>query len=179
MPRTTEHYRDQMLALRPRGLAWMQDLGSVWAKLFMALAEEFRRIEERAYDLLADEADPRNTVELLPEWERAYGLPDQCSPAGSTVSERQAALVARIVATGGQSVSYITEVSAAMGFSITITEYEDTHDVEDDVDAIITGDEWRFAMTIATGESEVESEALVCVIDRIKHAQVVAIYEYS
>lgn len=178
MARTTEHYRDQMLALRPRGYAWMQALNSVWAKMFMALAEEFRRIEERAYDLLTDEADPRNTTELLPEWEQAYGLPDECSPAGSTVSERQAALVARIVATGGQSISYFTEVAEALGFTITITEYN-SHNVEDDVDEPIYGDDWQFAMTIATGESEANSAALVCTIDRIKHAQIVTIYEYS
>ena len=35
------------------------------------------------------ESDPRITLELLPDWERAWGLPDPCFRSAQTIAERQ------------------------------------------------------------------------------------------
>ena len=42
--------------------------------------------------MLIDESDPRSTLEMLNDWERAFGLPDSCTDAADTLAERQNAL---------------------------------------------------------------------------------------
>ena len=70
------------------------------------------------------ESDPAQTVELLEDWERAYGLPDHCTPLNATVQRRQAALVARIASQGAQSIAYYVSPAATLGYCITITEFQ-------------------------------------------------------
>ena len=72
--------------------------------------------------MLLDEADPRTTLELLADWERVCGLPDPCSGQAATIAERRAQVVARLTATGGQSVAYFETLALALGFVITIVE---------------------------------------------------------
>lgn len=115
-------YLAQQRALLPTGPA-LPRADDVLAALLAMPAAEFARIEARARDLLA-EADPRTTRELLPEWEATYGLPDLCVGAGQSVQERQAALVARVLAVGGQSRAYFIGVAAGLGYAgATITEF--------------------------------------------------------
>lgn len=82
-----------------------------------------RHLHTRAGDLLERESDPGQTVELLADWERAYGLPDRCSPLNATIQQRRAALVARIASQGGQSVAYFVAFAATLGYAITITQF--------------------------------------------------------
>lgn len=59
------------------------------------------------------------TTELLPDWERVYGI----TPASSaTISSRVAAIQARMRAVGGLSRAYFIEIAAALGYTITISE---------------------------------------------------------
>lgn len=119
-----EAYLAQLQALLPSGVAWPREPEAVLTRLLAAWAEELARVDRRAGDLLR-EADPRATLELLPDWERVAGLPDACAPsAASTIQERRAALVARLTSTGGQSVAYFRDLAAALGYdAIEITEY--------------------------------------------------------
>jgi uncharacterized protein YmfQ (DUF2313 family) len=71
-------YLQQLQALLPRGLAWPRAVDAHLTKLLSAFSLEFARVDQRVDDLL-DEADPRSTLELLPEWERMAGLPDPCA----------------------------------------------------------------------------------------------------
>jgi uncharacterized protein YmfQ (DUF2313 family) len=75
-------YRQQLAALLPTGPALPREPGSVLMRLLEPPAAELARIELRAIALL-DEADPRVTAEMLVDWERAFGLPDDCSPIDS------------------------------------------------------------------------------------------------
>lgn len=114
-------YLSQIQALLPRGAAWTREPGATLTQLLAAVAEEFARIDVRA-DALLDEADPRTAYELLPDWERALGLPDECVAAEQTLQSRRAAVVSRITAVGGQSISYYIDLAAALGHTITIAE---------------------------------------------------------
>ena len=69
------------------------------------------------------ESDPRSTVELLPDWERNWGLPDPCYEEPQSIAERQLALVMRMTMEGGQSRQFFIDVAAMIGYTITITEY--------------------------------------------------------
>ncbi len=73
--------------------------------------------------LLTQESDPRRTYELLPEWERALGLPDPCVPVVQTLPERRQALVNKLTIQGGQSRAFFIATAANLGYRIAITEY--------------------------------------------------------
>jgi uncharacterized protein YmfQ (DUF2313 family) len=107
----------------PRGAAWPRDPDALLTSLTAALAARHADVHRRAVQLLEVESDPRQTVLMLPEWERAYGLPDPCTPLNATLQQRRAALVAKIVSVGGQSRAYFIEVAATLGYAITIEEF--------------------------------------------------------
>jgi len=72
---------------------------------------------------LTQESDPRTTVLLLSDWERAWGLPDPCVAEPLTVADRQIALVTKMTMLGGQSRSFFVNLAATLGYTITIHEY--------------------------------------------------------
>ena len=65
----------------------MRFLEKVFGKLFFAFGHELFNFQERIYSLIR-EMIPGLARELLPEWERDLGLPDQCSLQTTTVEER-------------------------------------------------------------------------------------------
>mgnify|MGYP001809569769 CR=1 FL=1 len=76
---TRDDYLAQLVALLPTGPAIPREPGGVLLRLLEAPAAELARVDLRGAALL-DEADPRATAELLTDWQRAFGLPDACSP---------------------------------------------------------------------------------------------------
>lgn len=121
--KNAQDYRGQLAGLLPTGAAWPQAIESVLQLLLAAVAEELARVEARAVDLVT-ESDPRMTSELLGDWERVAGLPDECVTGAQTLTQRRAALAARLTAAGGQSASYYIEIMARLGYSITIDEFK-------------------------------------------------------
>lgn len=121
---TAEDYAGGFADLLPTGPAWPREPDAVLMRLVDGLAEIWaRHPDARAADLLERESDPRRTVEILAEWERAFGLPDPCVSEPLTVGERQIALVKRMTTEGGQSRAFFIGVAAALGYQITITEF--------------------------------------------------------
>jgi len=121
--RTGADYVQAFLALLPQGEAWPREPNSTLVKTVTGLNEYWGFVDSRAADLLEIESDPRSTVELLPDWERNWGLPDPCYEAPQTIGQRQLALVMRMTMLGGQSREFFIQVAAQIGYSITITEY--------------------------------------------------------
>jgi uncharacterized protein YmfQ (DUF2313 family) len=87
----------------------------------MGLAAEAARIHERIDDLF-DEMSPIRTVELMTEWETVWGLPDPCTGQLDTLSERRAAILARVRSVGGQSPGFFIRLAESLGYTITIDE---------------------------------------------------------
>ena len=79
--------------------------------------------EQRASLLLEVESDPRITIELLPDWERNWGLPDPCFPSATTIAERQRMLVLHMTWVGGQSRQYFIDLMAWLGYTVQIEEF--------------------------------------------------------
>jgi uncharacterized protein YmfQ (DUF2313 family) len=122
--RAGSDYRDAFLELLPQGQAWPKhSIDSVLWQACDGLCNYWGYVDGRAADLLEIESDPRKTVELLPDWERNWGLPDPCYTAPQTIAARQAALVARMTLYGSQSREFYINFAAQLGYSITITEY--------------------------------------------------------
>ena len=81
-------YREQFFALQPPGQALPTDPDSVWGRLLDGLAREYGRTENRS-SALVRESDPRQSAELLPDWERSAACPET-APSPGTVPCRPA-----------------------------------------------------------------------------------------
>ena len=121
--RSGDDYGTQFLTLLPQGQAWPKYPGTTLDLACRGLAEYWGYVDGRAADLLEIESDPRKTVELLPDWERNWGLPDPCYAAPDSIAARQLALVMRMTMQGSQSREFFIGVAAQIGYSISITEY--------------------------------------------------------
>lgn len=193
MALTREDYTTVLDALGPPGRALPREADSRWQRLNAARAGTWVRVDARA-EVLLDEADPRTTYELLPDWERVAGLPDPCISDEQTVGERRGALHRVLTATGGASRPYFVELAEALGFEIGIEDYI-AHSVGAAVDQPMRGIEWRWAWTVrapadtiryhtvATGVNEPlavwGNEQLECVISRLAPAHTIVQFAYG
>src|SRR6516165_9324920 len=121
--RTGDDYAKALLSLLPFGQAWPRYPDSTLVKTCQGLADYWGFVDSRAADLLEIESDPRLTTELLPDWERAWGLPDPCVKAPQSLQARRLALVMKMTMMGGQSRQFFIDVAKQLGYTISITEY--------------------------------------------------------
>jgi uncharacterized protein YmfQ (DUF2313 family) len=131
--RTGDDYASAFLTLLPQGQAWPKAPGSTLERACNGLSQYWGYVDERAAILLEIDSDPRKTRDttdvygvkdgLLPEWERAWGLPDECFPAALTVPERQKMLIQKMTWLGAQSRQYFIELAAWLGLEIYIKEF--------------------------------------------------------
>ena len=115
-------YAQQYLELLPTGQAWPREPGSILVNACFGLNNYWGFVDGRAGDLLEVESDPRLTTELLPDWERAWGLPDPCYPDTTTLDERRKMLILQMTLLGEQSRDFFIRMAAWIGHQITITE---------------------------------------------------------
>jgi uncharacterized protein YmfQ (DUF2313 family) len=111
------------MTLLPRGQAWPREPSTTVFGTVDGLCQYYGYVDSRAADLLERESDPRKTIELLPDWERAWGLPDPCFASPQTIAQRQAILVLWMTWLGGQSRAYFTKLMAWLGYTIQIQEF--------------------------------------------------------
>jgi uncharacterized protein YmfQ (DUF2313 family) len=121
--RTGDDYADAMMKLLPQGQAWPRQEGTALSKAVSGLAQIWGLVEQAAAKLLRVESDPRTTLDLLPDWERAFGLPDPCVAEPLTIGDRRVALLQRMTMDGAQSREFFIDLAAAIGYTITISEY--------------------------------------------------------
>lgn len=113
----------QLQALLPPGLAWPRHPDAVLTRLLGPIAAQMSRIDGRAAELLR-EADPRQTLELLAEWEADTGQPDPCAGPAVTLTGRRGRVLAKLLGRpGGQSIAYYTALAARYGQEIAIEEF--------------------------------------------------------
>src|SRR5262245_7487372 len=92
--RAGDDYTEAFLRILPQRQAWPKaDTSTTLFGVCDGLSQSWGFVDARAGDLLERESDPRHTIELLPDWERAWGLPDPCFPSATTIGERQRMLV--------------------------------------------------------------------------------------
>jgi uncharacterized protein YmfQ (DUF2313 family) len=116
---TPDQYREQLRALLPPGKALDDGGQGTLTQLLDGLAQELARVDARG-DALIEESLPDSTLELLADWERNAGLPDDCTPAGQTIPQRRSALVARLTGNSGPSKPYLIALAASLGYTVTI-----------------------------------------------------------
>lgn len=190
-----DQYGEQLDALLPQGLAWPREQDARIRLLTRALAEEFSRVDARGDDLVL-EANPATTSELLPEWEAAAGLPDECVPSGQTLQERRAALISKLTELGGASRSYFIQLAASLGYTITIDEFAPFRAGISHAGDPLAGENWMYVWRINAPETTVTdfraslsaageplrkwgNDLLECVFNRLKPAHTVLLFGYG
>lgn len=191
---TPEDYQAQAQALTPTGKAWATGDDSLFNKLLLAISDEFSRVDNRAAALL-EEVDPRFTTELVEDWERVLGLPDNCSgELADTIVGRRNAIVTKLNSTGGQTPQYLIDRAADLGFDITITEFSE-FTVESEVSAPLYGEDWVYyfqvnaplnsltyfdTLSVVTDPlADWGNDILECLINRLKPAHTGVIFAYT
>ena len=160
-----EAYTQQLFGLLPTGRAWPRNPDTVLADLLDAAAERFADVDRRAVGLL-DELLVSKTFDLLPEWERDLGLPDDCSVLGSTIAIRRAAALHKQVSQPDMSLESYRDLARSFGVEIAIDELNQTR--ADAIPGLDTANgKWRFVWWIGiptsgderffTTESDVET----------------------
>ncbi len=195
MESTPEQYRHLLQQLLPPGAAWPRELDANLTRLLTAFADGMSQAHNRGLDLL-DESDPRTTDEMLSDWERVAGLPTEClAELDQTAAERRLTLHAHITSGGGQSIPFYTELAAALGYEITITEHRPLK-VGFKAGAQCFSAEWRFVWRVNAPETTIRTfkagsskagepvrtwgnERLECEITRRKPGQTNVFYAYG
>jgi uncharacterized protein YmfQ (DUF2313 family) len=186
-------YQAQLQQLLPPGRAWTRGPLAALTGLLGGFGPAYAAVDQRCSDLM-DEADPRTTTEMLPDWERIAGLPDPCAGADQTLEQRRQLLLAKLTQVGGQSAAYLGQQAMGVGYPVTISAYA-VCDCESDCEASVLEETWAFAFQVAAAATTVDvatcesgcddrletygNAVLECVIDRIKPAHTLAIFTYG
>ncbi|VVP56981.1 YmfQ family protein [Pseudomonas fluorescens] len=196
MAYSADEYRNQLAQLLPPGFAIPAYEGTEAYLLLDGIAQELARLDGRA-ETLIKEANPATTTELLPDWERVAGLPDCCSNGeDSSVEERRRALLAKLTATGGQSAAYFIEVAAALGYTITITEFHPFRVGMSQVGQALSNEDWIYTWRVNAPEQTVTTfkvglstvgdplaswgnDLLECYLNKIKPAHTILLFGYG
>ncbi|MGA4368103.1 YmfQ family protein [Pantoea ananatis] len=192
---TQADYSRAMQALMPVGAVWQNDPTSVQAETLAALAAEFQKSDQDALGLLQG-AFPATATSMLSEWETSLGLPDDCAISEmDSISLRQKAVVAKLTATGGQSVSYFIQQAKALGYEITITQFRQARAGMSAAGAALNGENWPFVMLITAPSTTISyaqagasyagdplrswgNKRLECSLSRLAPAEVIVKFAY-
>lgn len=188
-------YVDALQGVIPPGEALPRDADAALTKVLRAIADEFIAIEQRAEQLL-NETDPRTVSELFGEMANAYGLPDSCVTEEQSPEQLRAALVARVIARGGQNATYFIALAESLGYpGATVTEYEPATCTEP-CDVPLLDDDWRYVWDLNLSQSTAiftatctdpcdaplrswGNDALECLIERLKPAGTYVHFNYG
>jgi uncharacterized protein YmfQ (DUF2313 family) len=191
-----DQYLAQMQALLPQGGAWPRDHDAVLTGLLRSFADEMERLDARA-DRLLDEIDPRAAVELLADWERVAGLPEDCAPSvAQSTQQRREALIAKLTDSGGQSVASFIALAQALGYAITIDEFDESVCGQMQCGQPLMGSDWATAWRVnaplfspyqficgasACGDplGGASNTPLECSFDHLKPAHTFVFFQYT
>lgn len=141
-------YATAIAALMPPGRAWPRKAKSVQAAVLRSLGQSFERSDSEAQRLLVG-AFPGTASTMLVEWEQTLGLPDDCAIGEiAGISDRQRAVVSKLISTGGLTISYFIRVARALGYEITITQFRPAMSGMSVCGDALNGDEWPFTWRI-------------------------------
>lgn len=146
-------YAGALQALMPSGRAWPRTSTAVQTAVLRALGHSFRRSDDDAQRLLSG-AFPATATVMLSEWEGTLGLPDNCAISEIVgISDRQRAVVSKLISTGGLNRGYYIQVAAALGYTISITQFRPAMSGMSVCGDALNGDEWPFTWRINAPET--------------------------
>lgn len=189
-------YATALGALLPTGRAWPRANQTVQAAVLRALGSSLQRSDNDVTNLIIG-AFPSTATVMLSEWESTLGLPDDCSIGEiDGISDRQRAVVSKLISTGGLNRDYYIRVAAALGYTITITQFRQAMAGMSACGDALNGDEWPFTWRINAPETTINyaiaggsycgdplaswgNKQLECTINRLAPSHLIIIFSYS
>lgn len=194
-------YQKLLRKLLPSGWAWQakDESESEMSKLLSGLSEEFGNVEKRSQDLLK-EIMPNTTIEMIDDWERLLGLPDECSPDGElTLQERRDRVLQVLTTRGGQNEEFYRTLASNFGFDIDVISVSDQPPFRVGSGRVgdrLTNGSWRYAFIVQApsdsvvrfrvGQSrvgepllKVTNDTLECLMQKYKPAHSIAIFSFG
>jgi uncharacterized protein YmfQ (DUF2313 family) len=189
---SAEAYTQAQHALLPPGL--FQALGPNFLKLLDVRSEMLVRVHLRGDDLLR-EMDPRSAYELLPDYERVFGLPDPCAPEALSIADRRGAVIAKYTDAGLQTPAFFIQQAEAMGYAGAALEEFELCTCESDCEDTLYSQPWLHTFMLhlpadppalgATCEGSCEdflgappNTVIECLINRLKPEHTTALFHY-
>lgn len=121
-------YANLLKSLLPTGWAWrrIKEKGSDGDKLILALAPELCRVEDEG-NRLFKEVMCDSTFDLLEDWERLLGIPDECTPDDYAPSlfERRTRVCQKLATKGGQSLAFYQLIAQQLGYDVDVIDVQD------------------------------------------------------
>jgi uncharacterized protein YmfQ (DUF2313 family) len=117
-----DKYKKLIKGLFPQGWAWNQSTeDDDFNGLIEGLAAEAGELETRAIQFIT-EMDPNQTFEMLDNWERLLGIPDECTPSSYNPSlfERRQRVLQKLTTGGGQSKTFFQLIIQQLGYDTNI-----------------------------------------------------------
>lgn len=189
-------YATALGALLPTGRAWPRASKTVQAAVLRALGNSFQRSDNDAVNLITG-AFPATATVMLSEWESSLGLPNDCSIGEiGGISDRQRSVVSKLISTGGLNRDYYIRVAAALGYTITITQFRPAISGMSVCGDALNGDEWPFTWRINAPGTTIKyalsgasycgdplaswgNKQLECAINKIALSHLNLIFSYS
>lgn len=166
-------YEQAVRTLLPRGRAWNREDGSNQALFCDALGKMYEQQDADSRQMLAN-FFPGTATDGLTEWNASVGIPDACSGVPATNGADQQQIVAKLIATGGQSLPYFEEIVAALGYAISITEFNATHQGTDaPAGMIVHPDDWAHTWRVNilnAASAPADTTTLSCLLTKYKPA---------
>lgn len=186
----------------PRGWAWLFPKDLAFDQLVNSMAQEFARVDEKARSLF-DEFDPRTTFELLTDWERLVGIPDECTPDPNNLGslfERRVRVLQKLTTGGGQTPAFYALIAEQLGYDADILDVKNFTAFRVGLSTVgqplsNTGS-WGYTWVVkapaelerffrtginTVGERLVlrDNETLRCVISRFKPAHTIVLFQFE
>ena len=177
-----ERFAARAVDLLAVGDAWPRFVDAYMPRFVGALVREFARVEESA-DTYRTEMDPSQTTALLPEWESALSLPEDCG-AQVTTPGRRAAIIARLTGGGTNTLLALQAATAAFDADTALTSVSRESLFEMATGAMgdpVSGDEWAHTVTlhIETTNASLDEDGLECVLNGIRRAHGFYLFEHT
>jgi uncharacterized protein YmfQ (DUF2313 family) len=191
---TADDFAHALQALLPRGRVWPREPDAVQSATARGLSGVYAWQTARSNNLLID-AFPASTTELLPEWEETLGLPDPCTGANPSMQQRRAQVVARLTSSGGQSAQFFIDFAAALGYTITVTNFAPFRAGQSSAGQALGDEDWFFTWSVDAPENTVThfaagqsaagdplatwgNEVLECELEALKPAHTILQFRY-
>lgn len=189
-------YATALGALLPTGRAWPRVSQTVQAAVLRALGSSLQRSDNDAINLIAG-AFPATATVMLSEWESALRLPDDCAIGEiGGISDRQRSVVSKLISTGGLNRDYYIRVAAALGYTITITQFRPAMSGMSVCGDALNGDDWPFTWRVNAPKTTIKyalagaaycgdplaswgNKQLECAISKIAPSHLNIIFSYS
>jgi uncharacterized protein YmfQ (DUF2313 family) len=170
-----DSYNKLIVKLLPQGQAWR---GDNLKTLIQAFALEIKRMESKIEQVFA-EAIPSSSIGCLSDWETICGLPDAGTSLASTTTGRQNNVIARLVATGGQSAAYFEQIGASLGYEVTITDAFRPFRVGNAVGNALYSTAWMFVFEVNVTNVSTADVIFENIVNKYKPAHTTVLFEWG